>query len=289
MPNKTGQSQPASLPMISVVTVVRNGKRFVEQTIKSVLEQRYDKIEYIVIDGGSTDGTVEIIRSHETRIAKWVSEKDGGIADAFNKGLARAAGDYIMFLNADDALAAPNVVGSIMAIAVEHGCPDVVYGDCDLHDQETGQRLYRTRIGYERSLLLRGQMLPHPGMFIHRRYFDRFGQFDTSFRFGMDYELLVRGVPEVGAVRVPILVTCVRTGGVSTRHRALVVDEVIRALAKNKRFRFWFEPFLLRIRYASRYILRRIAEALGLYKFWLRRERRFTGADTEDHGIRHSV
>jgi glycosyltransferase len=193
-----------------------------------------------------------------------------------------------MFLNADDALADPNVVGLMMASATAHGCPDVVYGDCDLHDQETGQRLYRAGITYDRRQLLRGRMLPHPGMFVHRRYFDRFGRFDTGFQLAMDYELLVRGVPEVGATRMPVLVTRVRTGGVSTRNRALVVDELIRALVKNKRFRFWFEPLVLRIRYALRYLLRRVAEALGLYKFWLKRERRFPGADNEDYGIRRS-
>ncbi len=277
-----------AIPRVTIVTVVRNASSTIRDTIDSVLAQTCTGFEYWVIDGASDDGTVDVLKSYGQRLLHWVSEPDCGIADGFNKGLSRATGDYIMFLNADDTLAAPNVVGRIMALAAEHGCPDVVYGDCDLHDQGTGQWLYRACIVYERRLFLRGHMLPHPGMFVHRRYFDRFGRFDAGFRLAMDYELLVRGVPEVGATRVPVLVTRVRTGGVSTRHRALVVDEVIRALVKNKRFRFWFEPLVLRIRYALRHLLRRIAEALGLYKFWARRERRFSGADNEDHGIRRS-
>lgn len=279
-------------PLVTIVTVVRNACGTIQDTINSVLAQTCPRIEYWVIDGNSNDGTVDVLRSYGLRLLNWISERDQGIADAFNKGLERAAGEYIMFLNADDALADPNVVDRMIASAAAHGYPDVLYGDCDLHNVDTGQKLYSAHIPYDRRRLLRGHMLPHPGMFIHRRYFERFGQFDTSFQIGMDYELLIRGVPEIGATHVPLLVTRVRTGGLSTRDRRLVVDEVIRALSKNNRFQFWFEPFLLRSRYAVRYSLRRIAEVLGLYGFWLKRQRRkcsSAGINNEGYGARDSA
>src|ERR1700750_1936091 len=123
-----GSLSAASL-QISVVTVVRNGILFIAQTIESVVHQTYPHVEYIVIDGGSTDGTVDIIRAHDNEIAYWVSEKDQGIADAFNKGLARATGDYLLFLNSDDALAQDNVIARIVELLHEHSYPEILYGN----------------------------------------------------------------------------------------------------------------------------------------------------------------
>ena len=262
-------------PTVSVVTVVFNGRPHVAETIESVLAQAGVDLEYWVIDGGSTDGTVEIIRRHSARLAGWVSEPDRGIADAFNKGLARARGDYVMFLNADDALAQPDALAQLVAFARRHDWPDVVYGDCDLYAPDSGAFLYRAVINYDRERFLRLETLPHPGMLMHRRYFERFGQFDTSFGIAMDYELFLRGVPQVGALRCPALVTRVRAGGISARERGRVIEETIRAL-KMHGYMTRLGEAKLRATYAARGAARRALEVTGLYRAFDAARRRRT-------------
>lgn len=251
-------------PEISVVTVVMNGVAHLRETVDSVLAQQGVDIEYWIIDGGSDDGSVDVIRQYGDRLTGWVSEPDRGIADAFNKGLSRARGDYVMFLNADDALAAPDVLARMMAHARAHDWPDVLYGDCDLHDPADGRFLYRAVIQYDRARFLRLETLPHPGMLMHRRYFAKFGIFDTSFRIAMDYELFLRGVPTTGAHRVPVVVTRVRAGGISARSRTLVVEETIRALRMHGHLGALAEG-RMRAVFAARGLARRILERTGLY------------------------
>jgi glycosyltransferase len=239
----------------------------VDDTIASVLSQDYDCLEYWIIDGASTDGTIEIIERNKERLAGWLSEPDLGISDAFNKGLARVRGDYVMFLNSDDALASCEAVGLLVEAARSRNWPDVIYGDCNLIDRSTGAVLYRAGIDYDAKRFLNFHMLPHPSMLVRRHYFERFGQFDTSFRSAMDYELLLRGVPSVGATRTPTVITNVRTGGVSTRDPLLVIEENIRALQKNGfgYSRFW--ACRVRAKAYSRSLLRRLLERLNLYHF----------------------
>lgn len=268
------ESNPSSvlLPKISVITIVRNGERFIEQTIRSVLEQRYGNIEYVVIDGGSTDGTVEILRSNESGIAKWISERDGGIPEAFNKGFSYATGDYVLFLNADDALANADVITCAVQAIVDNGFPALLYGDCDVCDRESGYVLYRASIEFSRKKLLRGQMIPHPSLFTHRSYFEKYGAFDHQFRIAMDYEWLLRGGLVERIVHVPMLMTNVRNGGISTLHRTKVVNEIISALKKNKCFSSRYEELQLRAHYALRSLARSVLERIGLYT--LLRERK---------------
>ena len=250
---------------ITVITAVFNGCAHLKQTIESVLAQTGVTLEYWVIDGGSTDGTLDIIKMYSRRLAGWISEPDRGIADAFNKGLERARGEYIMFLNADDALAHPQALAQMLAFAREHALPDVVYGDCDLHDPVTDAFLYRAVINYDRDRFLDRETLPHPGMLMHRRYFERYGKFDVSYKVAMDYELFLRGVPATGAVRVPGVVTRVRAGGISARDRGLVVEETIRAL-KAHGYLTRFGEARLRASYALRGAARRALEITGMYR-----------------------
>jgi glycosyltransferase involved in cell wall biosynthesis len=251
---------------VSIVTAVRNGRAFIADTLKSVATQTYPNCEHIVVDGASTDGTPDIVRPYEARLSHWISEPDRGIADAFNKGLRLATGDYIMFLNADDWLADADALARLVAAARERGWPQVIYGDCDVFDRYGSYFLYRASIPYDRAALLRGATLPHPGLLTHRDYFARHGAFDESFRIAMDFEMFLRGVPEGGAVHVPVLVTNIRSGGLSTRDRALAVEEIIRALKKNSRITTRFGELVLRLRYSGRYVARRLLEAVGLYR-----------------------
>jgi glycosyltransferase involved in cell wall biosynthesis len=257
----------ADSPRITVITVVYNGARFVESTIKSVLSQDYPDLEYIVIDGGSSDGTVEIVRRHAAQLSAWASEPDQGISDAFNKGIDRASGDYLMFLNADDELADPQALIRLVDCARARDWPDVIYGDCDLYDADGAVLLHRVAIDYNRARFLRSEVLPHPSMLTHRRYFEKYGRFDISFKVAMDYDLFLRGIPELGAVRAPVLVSKVRFGGISTRNRRLVVDEVVRALRRNGHLDA-LGAMRLRLMYAARGAARRVLEIVGLYRLF---------------------
>jgi glycosyltransferase len=246
---------------ISIITVVRNGREFIEQTIKSVLSQHYRHIEYIVVDGGSTDGTDGVIKLYSGRISKWVSESDTGIADAFNKGLALSTGDYVLFLNSDDYLASPDVIGRMVQSIIETGCPELIYGDCNLVDRLTGRHLYTASIDFSLRAFKSGRTLPHPSLFTSRGYFDQHGKFDTQFRIAMDYEFLLRGALQSRVVHVPFVVTHVRTGGISTRS-PVVAAEIVRALKKNQVIRTSFGAFAMLGYFRIRALLRGIKETL---------------------------
>lgn len=241
---------------------------FVEQTIKSVLGQCYPNSEYIVVDGGSTDGTVDVIKSHESGITKWVSEKDEGIADAFNKGLSLATGDYILFLNSDDALATPHVLEDMSGSIVENGFPALIYGDCDVLDRSSDKILYRAVIKFPRDDLRRGQMLPHPSLFANRSYFEKYGVFDAQFKIAMDYEWLLRGALKERIVHVPLLVTNVRTGGISTLDQSRVVDEIIAALKKNGYISSRWGELEMRSYFSARSFTKAVLRSMGLYKIF---------------------
>jgi glycosyltransferase len=264
----------ADRPLINVITVVFNGRSFVEETIESVQAQTCPGVAHWLIDGGSTDGTLDIIRKHQARLAGWSSEPDAGIADAFNKGLARTGDGYVMFLNADDALARPEALADLMAAARAHGWPDVVYGDMDICDPQSGAVRYRISTEYAREYLVRGGALPHPSMLMHSRYFHKYGVFDTSYKVGMDLELFLRGIPETGALHVPVLVSRMRAGGISVRARHWVVDETVRALRSHGYLGAAGEA-RMRCVYALRGLARRTLEGLGLYRGFdaLRRRR----------------
>lgn len=228
------ETVPANVQLkISVITIVRNGQQFIEQTIASVLNQTYDDVQYIVIDGASTDGTTGIIKSYESELDKWISEPDEGIADAFNKGLSYATGDYVLFLNADDALADQDVLSAVAKEIFLHMQPELIYGDYDILDRGTGTHLYRSKVNFSPDKVQYGQVIPHPCLFTRRSYFDKYGKFDTRFRIAMDYEWLLRGVTKVRIVHMPLLVTHIRNGGFSTQDRQLVTSEIIAALGKN--------------------------------------------------------
>ena len=117
-------------PVFSIITITYNASRWVESTILNVLSQSYPNIEYIVIDGGSTDGTVDIIKQYASGISYWVSEPDKGIYDAMNKGLEKATGDYVWFINAGDSLYTSDTVQSVASLAQKkRTLPDIIYGE----------------------------------------------------------------------------------------------------------------------------------------------------------------
>lgn len=174
-------------PKITVITVCLNAERYIEQTIQSVVEQTYTDIEYVVVDGGSSDGTVEIIKKYQQQIPSWVSESDKGIADAMNKGLSMATGDYIMFLHSDDYLIERGAIS--MAAEYLDGKADI-YGFDIVYSSARGSRRFHSK-GFGWSMNFKTGLW-HQGVFCRRELFDRIGGFDAELSIAMDYDHFLR-------------------------------------------------------------------------------------------------
>jgi len=202
-------------PLVSIVTAVYNGARFLEHAIESVRAQTYPHIEYTIIDGGSTDGTLDILRAHERHVAFWVSEPDRGISDAFNKGIAAAQGELIGLLNADDWLSPDQIARGVAALADPSF--DFAFGDLQFHEQGGEPKfVMQGDPEYARSIRSRMPELCHPTVLARRSAYERVGLFDTTLRYAMDYEWLLRLHVAGGRGRyVPGLLGHMRVGGAS--------------------------------------------------------------------------
>jgi glycosyltransferase involved in cell wall biosynthesis len=178
---------------ISIITVVCNNKKSIEDCIKSVLSQSYRPIEYIVIDGASDDGTMDIVNKYKDRINIIVSEKDHGIYDAMNKGIGLASGDYIAFLNSDDFYIAKDVIEKIMNM-FEEKSTDSLYSDLYYVDTENTDKIIRHWVSgnYEPGMFGKGWHPPHPTFIVKRQIFQKYGNFDLSLKIASDYELMLR-------------------------------------------------------------------------------------------------
>jgi glycosyltransferase involved in cell wall biosynthesis len=182
----------ANRQLVSIVTPSYNQAPFLEETILSVLEQNYPDIEYIIVDGGSTDGSVDIIRRYETRLAWWVSEPDRGQTDALNKGFGKASGDILAWLNSDDTYL-PGAVSGAVEYLTAHPEAGMVYGDANLIDENGAVmgRFPARQTDYQR--LMRGSVhIPQQAAFFRGDLWRKVGPLDASFYFAMDYDLWVR-------------------------------------------------------------------------------------------------
>lgn len=212
--------------LVSIVTVCRNASETLERTIISALGQSYPHFEYIIIDGGSLDGTVDVIRRYESSIAYWISEPDQGISDAFNKGISHCTGEWIGILNADDWYE-PETVANILGHA---GDADVVHGA--LAYWQDGTRIEVVR---PNQALLESEMtINHPTCFIRRKCYEKHGNYRTDFRYAMDYELLLR-LYKSGARfnQLDLVLANMSLGGVSDTHWERASDEVCKAQILN--------------------------------------------------------
>ena len=235
-------------PVISVITVVFNGARYLEQAIQSVVNQdydNYDNIEYIVIDGGSTDGSVDIIRKYEEKIAYWVSEPDQGIFHAMNKGFQKATGDYIGILNADDWYE-PGIIAQVAKAAeklernrgqAKMGQPGQVVFYCDYYhyDEELGTDNKVKR--FSTLQYWKGMSISHQSMFISRGVYESLNDYDLTYRLAADYDFLLRIIISgVEFVKIETHGINFRRGGESTMR----MRESIREASKINRKYFGF-------------------------------------------------
>ncbi len=185
---------------ISVITAARNAAVTIQATLDSVSAQDHDPVEHIVVDGASTDGTLDLVKHHVSPI-RLISEPDDGIYDAMNKGLRLATGEVVCFLNADDAFASARTLSLVAAAFAGSDSPDIVTGRVEFVDAERGRFAAACRFSHD--LLARGRQPPHPSTFYRRTVFDRLGDYDLRYRIAADFELFCR-MAEAGVRCRPI-------------------------------------------------------------------------------------
>ncbi|MFT7611163.1 MAG: glycosyltransferase involved in cell wall biosynthesis [Parvicellaceae bacterium] len=176
-------------PLVSIITVVYNGAKHIQDAFDSIARQDYKNIEHIIIDGGSTDGTIDLIKLNEEKVAYWISEKDEGIYDAMNKGLQKATGEIIGILNADD-MYYLDTISTIVDVFQKSGA-DLVYGNLTKCNEIDGQQYERT----EQPDLTRikdTMSIFHPATFVKKLVYDDLGLFDTQYTLSADYEFILR-------------------------------------------------------------------------------------------------
>lgn len=203
---------------VSIITVCYNSAATIEDTIKSVLGQSYGDIEYILIDGGSTDGTPDIIKKYKNSIATIVSEPDKGMYDAINKGISICTGDIVAILNADDFYIDESVISDVVSRIKEEKA-DSLYADLYYVEEKNTMKVVRNWVSgnYSRKSFLYGWMPPHPSFFVRKRVYDQLGLFNLQLKSAADYELMLRFLYKnnVSTCYLPRPIVRMRVGGMS--------------------------------------------------------------------------
>lgn len=205
-------------PKVSIITVCYNSAKTIEDTILSVLNQTYDNIEYIIVDGLSTDNTLEIVNNYKDKIAKVVSEKDAGLYDAINKGIGLATGEIIANINSDDFYIDNNVIADVVA-KMEEEKSDTLYADLYYVEAIDTNKVTRNWVSgdYKKGLFFKGWMPPHPTFFVRKSIYDSYGKFNLELKSAADYEIMLRFIHkhESSISYLPRVIVRMRVGGVS--------------------------------------------------------------------------
>jgi glycosyltransferase involved in cell wall biosynthesis len=206
---------------ISIITVVYNGEAYLRDCIESIIHQSYPNVEYIIVDGDSTDGTLSIIEEYKMHIHQLISEPDQGLYDAINKGIAMASGEIVGILNADDMLADRNVIEQIAKSFILDSSIDAVYGDLNYVHPINNKiiRTWKSKQADEKDIA-RGWMPAHPTLYIRKALFEKYGNYALNFGTAADYDLILRYFyqHQLKAYYLPFLMVNMRMGGVSNKN-----------------------------------------------------------------------
>jgi glycosyltransferase involved in cell wall biosynthesis len=214
-------------PLVSIITIVYNGKNYLEQTIQSVLNQTYKNIEYIIIDGGSTDGTLDIIRKYDTQIAYWISEPDNGISDAFNKGIKCSKGEIIGIINADDWYK-PEAVELSVKKLLENPDFGFSFGALELYKGNKYSHINKADEKYREVLKYNIPAINHPTLFVRRTAYEKCGLFSVQLKYSMDYDLFLRMYAKnIRGICLKETIACMRIEGTSYKAFTIPLLEVL--------------------------------------------------------------
>lgn len=205
---------------VSIITVVYNRAATIERAIRSVLDQSYQNIEYVIVDGNSTDGTMSVVDQYRNEIATIISEKDEGMYDALNKGIKAATGDIVGILHADDEFAHEHVIEQIVRKFESNPVIEAMYGDVGFVHAEQPHKIirYYSSAIFKTNLFQWGFMPAHPTFFCYRRFFEQFGYYRTDLEIAADFDLLLRFLlkHKLYAVYIPEMLVRMNMGGKST-------------------------------------------------------------------------
>jgi glycosyltransferase involved in cell wall biosynthesis len=248
---------------ISIITVCYNSEKTIERTIKSVLAQKYYNIEYIIIDGGSKDSTIQIIEKYRSSIHQFISEKDHGIYDAINKGITISTGDIVGILNSDDIFSNDNIIDCIVNIFNQKPQLDSIIGDIAfINTNEKIVRVYSSK-NWTPNKFVYGFMPPHPSFYCKRDLFYKYGLYKIDYKIAADYELLIRffKIHNISYYKFNTIMVHMNLGGVSTKgikSTLLLNKEVKKACEQNGLNTNYLKLF-------SKYFLK-ISEFIRLHK-----------------------
>lgn len=225
---------------VSIITVVRNNVATIKDAINSVIGQTYKNIEYIVVDGASTDGTVSVVESYTNKIDKFITEKDHGVYDAMNKGITLATGDIIGILNSDDMYFDKNVIERIVNTFREKKT-DSVFGDLHYVDKNNTDKVMRywKTSNFKPGSFVKGWHPPHPSFFVKKEVYEKYGLYDLELSISADFDLMLRLLEkhQISSVHLPIILVKMRTGGQSNNSLKNIITSnksILRSFSKNK-------------------------------------------------------
>jgi len=230
---------------ISIITVVYNGEQFLEETILSVINQTYENIEYIIIDGGSTDGTVDIIKKYEDKIDYWVSEPDRGIYDAINKGLKVATGDYIGVIGGDD-MYYPDAIENIVKVLTTDLSIELIYGNLTYIDENNKVlRKSKSPLPNSKFFMIKGMSVPHVASFVKKNIYNEYGSYKLDIKYAADYDYYLNlYLHKVKFRHIDIYISKFRNTGVTNKYMLQSNLEVFQ-IRKNYKINFLINGYYL--------------------------------------------
>lgn len=224
---------------ITVITICLNSEKTIERTIRSVLNQDWENKEYIIIDGKSSDNTMNIIKNYKQNIQKLISEKDGGIYEAMNKGLVHAKGDVVCFLNSDDFYTSKHVLTRVADTMINNNL-DAIFGGVNFYKKGIPQKIIRTYLYHNFSLdkFSYGWMPAHPASFIKNDIIKKIGLFNTKYRIAGDFDYLLRifQIKKFNFICIPEIFVSMQSGGISNinlKSKVIINKEILESCRRN--------------------------------------------------------